>query len=481
MTPMKSSLDSLQVAPAEKLLRFSNVAVFLLALTTYLVLSQTSQFLNNPATNDDTFWAGAGLSLGLLLMLPSRQWLLVIAAIAIAEFGGNLFYNSPIAANLFWTIGNCIEPLIGAALIRRYGNFAGALAPQQNLLRFIAFAVIAAPFIGASIGSIGTFYVLGVPFWKAWTNWFVGDALGVLVIAPMLLSRVKLSNPLHWPREQLVFALLLVITASLILRNWGGFLDLVLPYLFLPYMLWAALRFGLRGTAVTIFFTAMSATVAIRFGYIPFQTATLPELLDISMIQIRLLIISSTALVVAVLTQDLIQGLSNEKRLMQQAHRDELTGLYNRAGLNFRVENSIQRRQSDKPLHLLICDLDAFKPINDKHGHLAGDEVLIEVAARLRSCIRDGDAAGRIGGDEFVVLLDNSDANSVTAIAGRIQEQIAKPVRGSFGIVELSMSIGITQWDLNVNIETAMRAADKALYEAKNSGKNRYVWASTPA
>tara|TARA_R110001606_G_scaffold397981_1_gene575932 strand:- start:567 stop:1226 length:660 start_codon:yes stop_codon:yes gene_type:complete len=215
----------------------------------------------------------------------------------------------------------------------------------------------------------------------------------------------------------------------------------------------------------------------MSLGYVPYQTAVLEDFNGITMMQVRLHIVSATALVVAALTHDLFQGLRNEKRLMRQAHRDELTGLYNRAGLNFRVENSSHRRQSDKPLHLLICDLDTFKPVNDMFGHLAGDEVLTEVASRLSACIRDGDAAARIGGDEFVVLLDNSDPQSAAFIAGRIIEQMAKPVRGSFGVVELSMSIGITQWEAATDIETAMRAADKALYQAKSEGKNRFVWA----
>lgn len=474
---MPNPLESSKVAPSEDLLQISNVAVFLITLTAYIILAQIASILSNPLTNDDTFWPGSGLSLALLLMVPNRQWIWVILAIATGEYIGNLSSGFAFSANLFWISGNCIEPLVGAFLIRRSGNLNGALSPQGNMFRFLAYGVIVAPFVGASIGSIGTNQILGVPFWDSWPKWFIGDSLGVLIIAPIFLARIKPSNPLAWPKEQIVFAVTLFISTILILRNWSSFLDLVLPYLFLPFTLWAALRFGIRSTALTIFFIATAATVSISLGYLPYQTAVLEDFNGITMMQVRLHIVSSTALVVAALTHDLFQGMSNEKRLMRQAHRDELTGLYNRAGLNFRVESSNQRRRSDKPLHLLICDLDAFKPINDMYGHLAGDEVLIEVASRLSGCIRDGDAAARIGGDEFIVLLDNSDSQSAAFIAGRIIEQMAKPVRGRFGVVELSMSIGITQWDAETDIETAMQAADKALYQAKNEGKNRFVWA----
>lgn len=476
---MSNPLETLRAAPAERLLQHTDAVVFLFTFCTYIVLAQVSMLLYDPTLASGTFWPGAGLSLGVLLIIPSRQWGWAILAVGAGEFAHNLVSGYPFAANIFWTAGNCIEPLLGAALIRRSGNIAGALAPKANIFRFLAYGVVIAPLLGASIGSIGNSQITGTPFWNFLPRYFIGDSLGVLVIAPLLLTRIKLSNPLTWPREQIVFAVLLLSTASMILHNWSNFLDLILPYLFLPFALWAALRFGLRGTALTITCIATAAVVSIRFGYVPFQAVSFSEAYGVTMIQVRLQIVAATALVVAALTHDIFQGLSNERRLLSQAHRDELTGLYNRGGLSFRVENSMHRRHGDQPLHLLICDLDAFKPVNDRHGHLAGDEVLVEVAARLRACIRDGDAAARIGGDEFVVLLDNSDAHSAAVIAGRIIEQMAKPVQGSFGFVELSMSIGITRWEPNVDIETAMRAADKALYKAKHEGKNRFVWAAS--
>ncbi|MEZ5527078.1 MAG: diguanylate cyclase [Gammaproteobacteria bacterium] len=460
----------------EPTLTWSNRSVFLVSLLSYVALAQLAQFLENPVINGGTFWPGAGLSLGLLMLLPTRQWGWVIAAVAMGEFTGNLVRGYPASANAFWTAGNFLEPLIAATLLRRPDNPGGALAPQGNLMRFLAFGVFLAPLIGASIGSIGTFYIMGTPFWHSWPKYFIGDSLGVLIVAPLLLARVRLSSPLHWPQEQLLFASLLALTASLVLRNWSPILDMILPFTFLPFMLWAALRFGLQATASTNLFIAVSAAFATAFGYLPYHADILPEVHGVTMMQVRLLITSATSLVVAVLTHDLIQGMSNEKRLMRQAHRDELTALYNRAGLHFRLSQSSQHPQAGAQ-HLLICDLDAFKPVNDEHGHLAGDEVLVEVARRLSACIRESDAAARIGGDEFVIMLDHSDRQTVSVIAERILEQMNQPISGSFGEVRLSMSIGITSWNPNHDINAALLAADQALYQAKRKGKNRSIWA----
>ncbi len=475
----------LNIPPQERrqelLLNYSNSRVLLISAIGYCLLAQLAMLLNSPDTNGGTFWPGAGFSLALLLMLPTRQWGFVVLGVALGEFGGNALLGFSLAGNLLWTTGNCLEPLLGAFLIRRAGNIDGTLTPTKNMLLFIAFGAIIAPMLGASIGAIGTAQALNVPYMQSWSKFYVGDALGVLVVAPVCLARVRLVPLGQWSREQQIFAVCLLISSPVILNNWGPLLDLMLPYCFLPFMLWAALRFGLQGTSLTVLTIAYLVTFAVLLGYIPYKSAFLPDTHGVTMMQIRLLIGSFTAFVVASLTNELLRGINTQKRLIHQAQRDELTGLLNRGGLNFRLENSSQRRETDRTPHLLICDLDSFKPINDQYGHLAGDEVLIEVANRLRSCIRDGDAAARIGGDEFVVLLDNSDRQTVEAISSRILEQMSAPFIGSFGTAALSVSIGITDWDGSMSIEAAMRAADKALYKAKHAGKNQSMWAPSAA
>lgn len=463
----------------ESLLSLSSRSVLLISLIAYCAFAQLAMLLNSPDTNGGTFWPGAGLSLGLLLILPTRQWVFVLLGVALGEFVGNAVRGYSPIGNVFWTLGNCLEPLVAAILIRRSGNSNGSLTPIKNMLLFIGLGAVVAPMVGATIGAVGTAEAIGVPYMLSWTKFYVGDALGILVITPVILSRVRFVSLRLWSREQLIYAALLLVLSQLILKNWGPVLDLLLPFLFLPLMLWSSLRFGLRGTALTILSIAYLVTFAIESGYVPYRSAYLPETYGVTMMQLRLLIGSFTALVVASLTNELIRGISNQKRLLVQAHRDELTGLLNRAGLNYRLSNTSQRRGTDRTPHLLICDLDSFKPVNDRHGHLAGDDVLIEVANRLSTCIRDGDAVARIGGDEFVVLLDSSDRATVNAIANRILEQMSAPILGSFGNVEVSVSIGITKWNSDMPIETAMRAADVALYKAKHAGKNRSEWAAS--
>jgi diguanylate cyclase (GGDEF)-like protein len=463
---------------SEETFALSDVQVFFTTAIGYFLLAQLMISINDPMTAGASFWPAAGLTLGMLLKIPIRQWVFVIAAIALSESLGNQLRGHPIEANLLWTTGNCIEPLIGAYLIRRNGNTGDTLLPLRKLWRFIGFGVLFAPLIGASIGAMGTIVFLDKPFTQVWPKYLIGDALGVLVVAPVLLSMG--SNRLFMPRpkEAITLGLMLLFMSAITFRNWGSMADIILPYLFLPLMVWSALRFGVRGTAWTILLVAGAAHIAPVLGYGPFTAVLIPAGHGVTILQVLLAISSTTALVVAALTHDLIAGLQNENLLQRQAHQDPLTGLYNRAGLSARLEKWGQRRDTDaSTLHLLICDLDGFKHVNDNFGHLAGDQVLIEVAKRLQACIREEDTAARIGGDEFVILVNHSNRNTVNQISGRILDSMHKPITGRFGEINTAMSIGIAPWTPGKDIEAIMRAADAALYKAKHEGKNQSVWA----
>lgn len=453
-----------------------NTRIFAITTIVYLLLAQLAFVLSDPVSLGASFWPAAGLTTAAMLLLPTRQWIWVIAGVVIAEGGGNLVRGYPLSAALFWTLGNCIEPALAAFLIRRSGNLHGSLTPLGNLLRFMFYGVLIAPLVGATVGSLGTIVIMGSPVWQVWPKYMVGDALGVLVMAPVLLSWF---DPKPLPRRRAESALLaasVLIMCVLAFRNWGHSADIILTNLLLPLMIWAALRFGVHGTAWVILLIANAANIATGLGYGPFTAVVDPTGHGVTMLQILLAIASATALVVAALTNDLLQGLHKESALIHQAHHDPLTGLYNRTGLSARLEQMQHRRGTDSTsVTVLMCDLDEFKHINDRFGHLAGDMVLEEVARRIKSCIRDADIAGRLGGDEFIVLVCNSDKATVRGIAERILEAMTQPI----GEMQLTMSIGIASGTMGDNFQESFAAADRALYKAKHAGKNCSVWADT--
>ncbi|MDP2795042.1 MAG: EAL domain-containing protein [Sulfurisoma sp.] len=174
---------------------------------------------------------------------------------------------------------------------------------------------------------------------------------------------------------------------------------------------------------------------------------------------------------------DITQLKQHERRLERMAHYDALTGVPNRVLLADRMHQAIA--QTLRAGHLMaVCylDLDNFKPVNDTHGHEAGDRLLVEMAQRLKDCLRGGDTVARLGGDEFVLLLPELEQiEECEAVLGRVLEAAARPVIVAGQSVNVSASIGLTLFPFDdADPDTLLRHADQAMYQAKQAGRNRY-------
>ncbi len=174
------------------------------------------------------------------------------------------------------------------------------------------------------------------------------------------------------------------------------------------------------------------------------------------------------------------QLLEAHEALRDQATRDALTRLWNRHAIWEILTREIARSQREAiPLGLVMGDLDYFKRVNDTLGHLAGDAVLREVSARLNSSIRAYDAAGRYGGEEFLIILPGCDEDSVMQTAERIRSSVGGSVVATpEGPVTITASFGATCLPKGVGAlpENLVRTADAALYHAKQAGRDRTAW-----
>lgn len=168
------------------------------------------------------------------------------------------------------------------------------------------------------------------------------------------------------------------------------------------------------------------------------------------------------------------QDGEERRRLEMEANTDVLTGLWNRRMLNTCIETELRRAaSSNAPVGILLIDLDAFKPINDGHGHLAGDAALQEVAQRLRKAIRPYDFIGRYGGDEFVVVLPQADGEVAANVARRIRTEVAaSPLLWQSVAIPLACSVGIAIADGPTEASMLLQTADRSLYLAKEGGRN---------
>jgi diguanylate cyclase (GGDEF)-like protein/PAS domain S-box-containing protein len=181
---------------------------------------------------------------------------------------------------------------------------------------------------------------------------------------------------------------------------------------------------------------------------------------------------------IVLVARDITDLKRAQEELRYNALHDPLTGLPNRALFQNRLNHAIEltKRQPQYLFAVLFLDLDRFKVINDSLGHLAGDQLLIGIAERVQSCVRDGDTVARLGGDEFAILLEPIKVlDDAIAIADRIQTQLSLPFNLVGQEVFASTSTGITLSTKGyTSLEDILRDADKAMYQAKSHGRARY-------
>lgn len=181
--------------------------------------------------------------------------------------------------------------------------------------------------------------------------------------------------------------------------------------------------------------------------------------------------------------QDVTKERLRQSQLLHQASHDPLTGLANRVMFEDRVDRALARaRRHPEVLAVLFCDLDDLKGVNDRLGHPAGDEVLRTVATRLQRCVRDVDTVARVGGDEFVVLLEDiGSAEEAMATATRILGALQRPlnVEGEAVVAAVSIGVALNGQEITTR-QKLIKAADAAMYAAKQEGGGRWQLFKAP-
>jgi len=170
----------------------------------------------------------------------------------------------------------------------------------------------------------------------------------------------------------------------------------------------------------------------------------------------------------------------NVQMSIELAITDSLTGLYNRRYMESHLTTLVEQAATrGKPLTALVLDIDYFKAINDTHGHDAGDDVLREFATRIRKAIRGIDLACRYGGEEFVIVMPETDMAVATVVAERLRRRIASErfsIQQVASAIEVTISVGIATLDTaDDTAASILKRADQALYRAKRDGRNRVV------
>jgi diguanylate cyclase (GGDEF)-like protein len=421
-------------------------------------------------------WLPTGIALVTLLLFGTRLW----PGLTVGAFLVNVPIGpSPIAAASI-AAGNTLAPLFAVFLLRKV-DFRKELERLRDVIAIVFLAALLGMSVSATFGATILLLSGSIPakdFVSTWSVWWAGDAMGVLIFAPFLLSlrtpSVQLDRP--WRRRAEAVALVAgtATIAHLVLRS-----HLKIEFLVFPALGLTAWRLGQRGAAIAALLTVGIATWAAVNGLGTFAGGGLSE--KMLSLQVFNATVALLSFVLAAVRSERLEHVAEQKRardeLVRQALHDPLTGLANRTLFMDRLTQALARsNRHPGTLAVMFLDLDRFKLINDSLGHSVGDQVLMCMTDRLRGVLRFEDTASRFGGDEFVILCEDVQSEQdAILIADRLALAVAKPMPMDAGNVVVTTSIGIAVAKARTDTaEDLVRNADSALYRAKERGRARY-------
>lgn len=423
-------------------------------------------YINSSVT---TIWPPAGIALAAFVLLGYRVWPAIVAA----AFFANVTTTGGVWSSIGIAVGNTAEGLLGAYLVNRFARGGRVFDRVRDILRFTVLAALVSTIVSASVG-VSSLLLGGLVSWhdapRVWLTWWLGDAVGDIVVAPALILWIGVKPAPRWTHAQLLEVLALaVVTVLVTYAVFGGVFPArhyPLTVLLWPVMIWVAFRFGPREAASAMLIASFVAIMRTLAHVGPFSVYGANESLVLLQVWTGITAITSLVLAAVVAAQREQQGTWREL-----AVTDPLTGLSNHRQLIHSLESEIRRSgRSGQPLAVVLLDLDGLKQINDRHGHLAGSLAIRRVAEALLGSCRATDTAARFGGDEFALILPETGEAAAWHVARGVVDRLATDAEKP----NLSISVGVAVYPGHgETVEALLNAADVALYETKERRKTR--------
>jgi len=441
-----------------------NAALFAALAAAYFVAGKFGLSLAFVHASATGVWPPTGIAIAAFLVFGYRLWPAVFAA----AFAVNLTNAGTVATSLGIAVGNTLEGLTAAYLVNRFAGGARAFEDSRSTFKFTLLAGIVSTAVSPTIG-VSSLAFAGYASWanfgSIWTTWWLGDTVGALVVAPALV--LWSANPkVECTRAHISEALALLGCLILLGRTvFDGLLPIgghnyPLEFLCFPVLLWAAFRFGPREVATGLVVLSAIAIAGTLGGDGPFARHSPNE---------ALILLQAFTGVTAVMSLAVAAVVSERKRVGEQMRQlavsDPLTGLANYRQLVDVLDAEIKRAERTGRLFaVLFLDLDGLKGINDRYGHITGSRALCRVADAIRASSRHIDTAARFGGDEFALVLPETDEEGAQEVGMRIHERVAADLEAP----KLSVSIGIAVYRRDSATADGMLAvADRSLYDAR--------------
>lgn len=435
----------------------------------------------------DILWPANGIVLAFLLGVSRRYWASYLAGGVLASIAVHLILGfSGIFAWIF-TAANVVETLLAAMWLTAGSVAQIDLRKRRGLVHFLFFGVILAPLASTALVQIVLTILRHPSSLLGLTNWFLGDAMGIAVMTPLMLAIVSGDlRALIRPEKCLETV---AILGGITLLTVGVFEQHGMPLicLLLAALLLAIFRLGSAGAAIALFMMLAPAaymTVQQRGPFVPeSEMSKGGSVYSIFSLQCFLAVDLVTLYAVsAALTQrDELHRELAEAYQEAKAHAaiDHTTGLANRRTFDRELVREWRRATREGAhLALLMIDVDHFKQYNDHYGHLAGDACLRTIAVVLaKAPLRAGDVVARYGGEEFVILLPRAGVRGAELMADTVRRAVIDaliPHASSLaGVVTISAGVAALLPREGISETLLVQLADDALYRAKREGRNR--------
>jgi diguanylate cyclase (GGDEF)-like protein len=443
--------------------RFRDALAFAGLTAVYFAAGQLGLTLGFEHSGTAAVWPATGIALAALLLLGRRFW----PAVFLGAFLLGITTAGHLGSSLGVATGNALEAWVGAWLVERFAGGRHALERPRNILFFTLFAAVLSTMISATIFSVSLALEGAVPwtaFGRGWVTWWLGDASADMVVAPLILLWAGNLKVRADPRHLVEVAALLAAAVLASLLSFGGLIPgartMPLSFLCTPVFIWGAFRCAPRTSALV---------VAIVYGVAVWGTLHGLGSFAVPSTNASLLLLQAF-IGVSSLSTLMLGGLvsaarHNEDQLRQLAVSDALTGLANYRRLVEVIEHEIQRLdRTARAFAIVFLDVNGLKAINDAHGHTTGNRALCRVADALRQACRSIDTAARYGGDEFAIVLPESNEAAAAQLAKRISELLA--AGGELPRIAVSTGMAICPRD-GVTVVDLLATADRAQYETK--------------
>ena len=457
------------------------LSVFLLIMAVVFAASLFG-ILTRPLGFLAAFWPANALLLGLFVRVPRLAspwgWLGAVAGYVAAD----LVSGGQLSLTLWLTAANLAGVFVGYLLFLRLGADDRLLRRPQSVLYLFGICIcvgVATALVGAGIAPM----VFEQSLLKGVEFWFTTELVNNLIVLPVMLTApawpIALLRSTRTVRRLQVdlmrlaplVALLLSLAAAMLVRGPGA---ITFP---IPALLWCALTYSLFGAVLLTLGVSVCILIAVSLGvlhtHVPTSLAYIDE--TVSM-RLGVVFLALGPLMVAS-----INAARNEllRSLDYAANHDSLTGTLMRRAFISRSDACIEQQRSKQgSVAVLMLDIDHFKRINDGYGHAVGDRALERFVAAISPVLRAEDLLGRMGGEEFAVLMPGVSLDSALRIAERLREQVQhQQVQLDDGAaLSMTVSIGL-HWQAHAaaDLRQMLLVADQALYQAKAAGRNQTI------